>query len=604
MRKLISLFLVLMIPAFGQDDDLFYLTDMVVTATRTDTLSRYIGRPFTVVTALEIEQRRALTIEQALSGVPGLSFAQNGPTGLLAIFSRGSNQYHTKVLIDGVPIQDVSATQVSAQPILSTLNMSDVERIEVVRGSQSLLYGSESIGGAINIITKGGYHSPFKMTLEMGEHGYSRVSASTAMQTGIASFRLGSTFWAWDGVTSIDLDGQRDNDDYENFNFSGDLNLKLSPDMDLSFQGAFTDVNEEFDSAFGGSQNQDSHLQIFHFRTQLERRELLDGLWNVKLGASVMDSQRAYRGPGFFDTAKFAGETYQFDIENEIQITDNQRISAGVFFRDLRAHGDSNMLDESYNVSEYFIQDQIMLTDDWNLTVGGRLTDHDLFGSHFTYQVSTAYVTQDGMKLTASYGTGFRAPSPYELFSLFGDQDLDPEESTSWDVGVIRRVTRKVVAGVSYFENDIKDQIDFIWPQGYLNNSEAHIKGVEVFVDWRPKNTVDVKATYTHLDPKAENGTDLPRRAHDRASLNVNYKPTHRLNLNSDVIYVGDSYDDMANTVDLDSYVLWNLAVSYEVNDNVTVFGKVLNVTDEEYQTVANFKTLGRTVFFGVSIEL
>jgi len=300
MRKLISLFLVLMIPAFGQDDDLFYLTDMVVTATRTDTLSRYIGRPFTVVTALEIEQRRALTIEQALSGVPGLSFAQNGPTGLLAIFSRGSNQYHTKVLIDGVPIQDVSATQVSAQPILSTLNMSDVERIEVVRGSQSLLYGSESIGGAINIITKGGYHSPFKMTLEMGEHGYSRVSASTAMQTGIASFRLGSTFWAWDGVTSIDLDGQRDNDDYENFNFSGDLNLKLSPDMDLSFQGAFTDVNEEFDSAFGGSQNQDSHLQIFHFRTQLERRELLDGFWNVKLGASVMDSQTARIHSPFF----------------------------------------------------------------------------------------------------------------------------------------------------------------------------------------------------------------------------------------------------------------------------------------------------------------
>ena len=267
-------------------------------------------------------------------------------------------------------------------------------------------------------------------------------------------------------------------------------------------------------------------------------------------------------------------------------------------------------LEDDARITGYYIQDQIKLWDRFFTTLGLRLDDHDEFGSEVTYRITAVYLFEDtGTKIKTTYGTGFKAPSLYQLFAPptpwgpIGNPDLEPERSRGFDVGLEQELwDGKVLLGVTRFDNSFRNLIDFDFVVGYVNRSKAKAKGVELFASIQPSEDISIHANYTYTDTQDEStGQRLARRPKDKIGLDVNYRFIENGNANLGIVYTGNRLNSVGGKK-MGGYTVVSLAASYDINEHFQVFGRVENLLDKEYEEVDGFGTPGFSVFGGLKL--
>ncbi len=607
---------------------------IVVTATRVETPAEQVGSSMTVISRLEIEESGQEFVGDLLRHVPGLDVVRGGGPGqTTSVFIRGAKSEQTLVLIDGIEANDpISPGRGFDFAHLSTDN---VERIEVIRGPQSTLYGSDAMGGVINIITRKGTGRPHgSVGAEVGSFDTYRESVELSGSTDMLGYALSLSRYDTNGISAADEDAGNDEDDgYENTTFSGRFTFSPADEFDLDLVLRYTDAESELDN-FGGAFGDDPNylLDTEELFARLQGRlRLLDGRWEQKLGVAFTDYDRRADNdvdpahPSDLVRSKYLGEILKFDWQHDFHLSESNTLTLG--FETEEEKGRSRYYSESMfgpylsvqeereaRTNSAYVQDQWEVIDNLFATLGARVDDHDRFGSETTYRAALAYqIEATGTRLKASYGTGFKAPTLFQLFSDYGNPNLEPEESTGWDLGVEQSLMGdRLTLGATYFKNDFDDLIDYV-PTGftgtYMNVDRAESDGVEVSVKFQATESLSLRANCTHQDTEdRETGRDLLRRPHRKAGIGATYRfPSDRARVGLDVLYVG-SRDDLdfsswpAERVELSSYTLVNLSGSYDVSKCVRLFGRIENLLDDDYQEVRGFGAPGIGFYGGMRL--
>jgi vitamin B12 transporter len=608
------------------------LEPVVVTATRMETPSSEVASSVTVITSEEIENKQKTTVLEVLRSVPALDVVQQGGAGQqTSVFIRGAKSEHTLIMIDGVELNDPITPGRSYD--FAHLTTDNIERIEIIRGPQSTLYGSDAIGGVINIITQKGKGKPaFFVSAEGGSFDTFRESAGGSGGNDLVHYSLGISRLDADGISAASKkDGNREKDGYENTSVSAGFGLTPTENFDVDVTLRHVEAEADVDNG-GGIGQDDPNLtaeakQTF-LRTQA-RLALFDGLWEQTLGFSLSDHERKDHNDTDADhpldllRSSYESQLLQFDWQHNLYLNKANTVTFGLEHE--KEEGKSDYYSESFygpysskfekktaRTTGYYFQDQAKWGDVFFITLGVRLDDHSKFGTETTYRIAPVYIVeQTGTRIRATYGTGFKAPSLYQLYSSFGDRNLDPEKSVGWDIGIEQPILEKrITLSATYFDNDFDDLIDYDYATStYKNVDEAESKGIELAAFFQPVDDLSFRASYTYTDTEDKTTReDLLRRAKNKIGAEVNYRFLERGNVNLGATYVGerDDYDLStwpATRIELDSYTLVNLAASFDVTENVRIFARVDNLLDEDYEEVKGYGTPGIAGYAGAKVS-
>lgn len=601
---------------------------IVVTATRLDTPLREVASSITVITAADIERRGAQWVLDALRDVPGLDIVRTGGPGATgSVFIRGAKSEHTKVLIDGICVNDPISPGGTFD--FAHLNVDDIERIEVLRGPQSVLYGSDAIGGVIHIITRrgagkfGGY-----VKGEGGSFDTYKVSAAAGASVGWLDFYATLTRTDSGGFSSAGEDyGNHERDPYRNTSFSAKVGLTPRENFEIIFVLRATCAASELDDeggAGGDDPNHDSYFRSLAARVE-GRLTLLDDRWEQKIGLSYVEYNRGTHDDPDAGDITLIRSTYRsrrvkFDWQHDLYLHETNTLTIGVEAEQEQGsssyHSDglwgpytSRFRQRSQCTTGIFVQDKISLADSLFVTVGGRIDRHEKFGTVYTWRVAPAYVLRrTGTTFKAAAGTGFKAPTLFQLYSSYGSEDLQPERSFGWELGVRQRLLgRKLAVEATYFRNRFENLIDYDFATSKYNNiGMARSDGVELSAAYEPSERLRFEGSYTFTRTEdAATQDDLFRRARHKFGASVTCRPTDRLELNAGVSFVGGR-DDVDSSVwparraRLAKYVLWRFGASYKLTGHVTVFGRIENAFNEHYEQIKGYGTPGAAVYAGL----
>ena len=593
---------------------------VVVSPTTIPTPIDQIASSVTVITAADIARTQRRTLPEVLDTVPGLNVVQSGGAGgLTSVFMRGTNSNHVKVLVDGIDVSDPSMPNRSFD--FGQFLTADIERVEVLRGPQSGLYGSDAIGGVISITTRKG-EGPIKATasLEGGSFGAFNQSGSVSGSQerfnyafNVAHLRSTST-----PVTPQDLlpaGRARINDHYDNKTVSSRLGFEATESVSLNWVGRYTDAELRYtgdDYAYYPSVPRGvQSTQVLHqFFTRGEAVwSLADGRFKNFFGVAYTDHWRWNQSPGS-DPYVYKGDRIKYDWRGVAQVMPGHTVVMGLDQESERLRNDTINV-ENGNKGGY-VELQSEFAQRIFVVANVRHDDNDSFGGHTTWRVAPAVlVPGTDTKLKASYGTGFKAPSleqlyvDYPAWFFFGNRDLKPEESSGWEAGFEQPIAGDLLRfGVTYFHNDITNLISSTWTT-YVNVDEATTSGIEAFATIAVTSRLKLRGDYTYTKAVDETtGLELLRRPKHKGSVTASWTPIDPLTLSATVLRVGDWIDrDRAGTIarmKAPGYTVVNLAAEYNANRYTTVFGRVDNLFDQRYQNPTGFEKTGIGVFAGV----
>lgn len=588
--------------------------DVVLTPNRMEVQRRQVGGSVTVITSEQIRRTRQRTILEVLRNVRGLSFTQlGGPGRQASVFMRGAASGQTKVMLDGIPLNDPSNP--SRQFDFANFSVDNIERIEVLRGPQSTLYGSDAIGGVINIITKRGDGPPvLRYSSSGGSFGTFDQAANVSGGTDSVYYSVGGSYFQNDGFSAVSPRlGATEEDFFRNGNLSGRFGVILNDNMDLDVVLRYTDAVSGIDGFATDALGVINTAEIFFMRTQA-RLLMLDGRLEQKVGFNLTNYNRG--SPQSLFAPFFDGDTLMFDYQANLSLIDtdcfDNIVTVGVNY--LQEDADTGSLGSrfgQYARSIYF-QDQINLWDRWFTTVGARHDDYSRAGVADTYRVTTRYnlpeFNDEQTAVHASIGTGFRAPSISELFAAapFGNPNLRPEESKGWDVGIEQSLQEgRMLVDVTYFRNNFEDLIVFPAPVFTpVNVDRALATGVEIFALWQITDDTSVTGSYTRTDTEdRQTQRQLLRRPRDKFTLGINHTwLDQKANVSIYMRWISDRLDVGNATVD--EYFVVNASTRYDLSENVNLFARVDNLFDENYEEALGFTTAGISAYGGVEILL
>jgi vitamin B12 transporter len=591
---------------------------IVVTATRIPTPESQVASSITVVSADEIAARQLTSLPDLLKQVPGLNVVQaGGPGGQTSVFMRGTNSNHTKVLVDGIDLSDPS-NPTGAFDFGQFLTQ-DIERVEILRGPQSGLYGADAIGGVINIITKSGEGpAQFNATLEAGSFdtfnqaaGVSGSLDSWHYAANIDHVHAGAT-----PVTPLDLlsPGEQRIDDYDdNLTASTKLGYDLAPGLDLGLVARYTETHLRLtaDSNFvspDATQSENNTRQLYTRATG--HWVAFAGAFEETLGVAYSNLKSSDLSPDGSRSDLF-GERVKADWQGNIRLATGEKLVLGAEHQrdEIRLPIIANT-----NVDSGYAE----LQSEWGAalfdTLSVRYDDNDRFGGKVTYRVAPAYVlAATGTKLKATLGTGFKPPTLDQLFQsfpafgFFANPNLRPESSVGWDLGFEQSLgAYSAQFGVTYFHNSIKnliaDTVDFTT---YTNIGRAVTDGVESFIAFRPFSSVNVRLDYTYTQATDEIlHWELLRRPKHKVDLNMGWQASRRLNLNATLLgtssWVDGNRDFSIQRLTAPGFVTANLAASVDVTDHWSVYGRISNLFDHHYENPIGFLQPSRGAYAGI----
>ena len=613
--------------------------EVIVTASPVGIPEREVGSAISVITGEQIRERQARYVLDVLRDVPGIAVSQSGPPGSFAqVRIRGAESNQTLVLIDGVRANDPANGD---EFNFAHLIADDIERIEVLRGPQSAIYGSESLGGVISIITRrgqrgvqaGGYAETGSFNTVNG-NAYVRgagdaydfaLSASQRDSQGTNSSRFGS-----------------ETDGYRNRTFNATGALRPSTNVEVNAIERYVESTTRFDTQdfssptsppFGFVIDSADTTRAYQYYGRVEGRlKTYDGRWTHRIGGEVTNS-RSTNETANVSNSMNEGHRERYDYLTTVQIDQDgsmrprHTVSLGVdrtdetfFSRNAFAVNDASN-DRTGVLAEY----RLALFDRLFLSAGARHDDNRMFDDADTWRLTAAYLLSGtGVRLHGSYGKGIKNPSFFELFGFFvgfvGNPDLKPETSRGYDLGAEYSWSRGKI-DVTYFHADLQDEIVTVFaPISTTVNQtgESRRSGVEIQGSARLTDAWSLSGNYTYLDatePGAIGGprVDELRRPRNIAGASLNYAfADRRGNVNLTVRYNGEQLDNALfdpvtfapTRVALGSYTLVNLAASYEMARNVTLFGRIENLLDERYEEVFSYRSPRLGAFVGLRLQM
>lgn len=596
--------------------------EIVVSATRLPTPEDESPASVTVIAAREMEIKQIRRVADALRQVPGLSIAQTGTPGqLTSLFTRGLGSDQTQVLLDGIPINQGLAGLFN----FADLTTDNIDRIEIVRGPQSTLYGPRALAGVVQIFTKHGSGPPTaQFSAEAG-------SFSTFRETFTSSGSIEKFDYSI-GLSRLDTENDRPNNQYR-LN-TGIANVGWSPNEQLRISSLFT-----YQLADAGSPNSILTPRPFD-NLETERWLVAPHLdfkpvewWEHKLIVSY-DEERQVNDPnfdGFLPGTTFVGPTralferFTVDYQNDLKPSSWLTLTSGFFYSQVDAGQERPFISQDFGpqptfISDYteetalFLQASVTPLEGLNLVAGGRYDHFNQFGGIWTYRFAGSYlIPQTNTRLHASVATGFSPPSSQD--KIFGNNlRLDPIENLGWDAGIEQRFWNgRVVMGATYFHNDLSNVIGIDENFRTLNLGSAITKGAETEIRVTPLPDLTFAAAYTYLDTEKTSSLDiaqpegarLPRRPRNEVYVSASYLWCKKLRTTIEAKFVNarEELNFGGPNFDIEDYTIVNLAAEYEVNSNMSVFARIENLGNEQYAEVFGFPALGRAAYGGFKVK-
>nr|WP_319388806.1 TonB-dependent receptor [uncultured Cohaesibacter sp.] len=600
--------------AYAEDLD---LGEVVISAGLNPVDEEKVGRSYTVVTSKELESRHVNSVAEALRLVPGVSVGRSGSAGALTeVRIRGGESRHVLVLIDGI---EASAIALGAYDF-SSLETVGIDRIEVLRGPQSALYGAHAMSGVINIITKKGERNSkpkFTVKQEVGTELSSLTSAEVRGGQERFDYAFSGAFHYTDGINAVLTGSEKDAN--RNITLNGKVNADLTDDLKVDASLRYVDKNSDIDGStwdpststsvevddpynyantqeFFGSLGLTHSLWDGHFVQKARARyssSTQRGFDGYKYGSDSDKLSLDYQGTVFFDTPSLANAkhsltgavSWQTESYTDPYSTDPER------------KRDTTGLAVDYT-GEFW--------DNLFLGAGARYDIFEDFDDTATYNVNAAYVFEGtGTRLHSSVGTGTAIPSYYQTYNaVYGNAGLTPEKTFGWDAGIEQSLFNdRFKVDVTYFNQRLTDEIVFSSvTYKYANETGVSKRqGVEVSASAKLTDNLTVDASYTYTDSKTPSGAQESRRPKHSGTLKLSQA---FLDGKAHAFVDSSIFADRTDTyVALDDYILVNVGADYQINDKIQVYGRIENLFDENYQEVAGYNTAGITGYLGLKAD-
>jgi vitamin B12 transporter len=584
--------------------------DTVLSPNRNPTPASQSGSSISVITREQIERSGQNTVAEVLRGQLGVDVVrQGGPGGLTSVFLRGGNSGHTKVLLDGISLNDPSSASRAFD--FSNLTVDNIERIEVLRGPQSMVYGSDAIGGVVNIITKRGEGPLTVRATGMGgsfNTGQTGVNISGGGEQ--AYYSLSGSFLSTGGISAASArNGNTEHDSYNNGTVSGRLGYNVGETWNVDYVFRYVDAAAEIDDFdFFSGLPIDNLIRKNLTKNFVNRVQLtnwaVDGLVQQKVGFNLNNVDRRDTDPGFFIPPLFHGQTREVDYQASALLAETNTLSAGANY--LAEDGESTFNPRvSQDVKGIWVQDAFQIGPSWFNTAGLRWDDTSRAGTAQTYRFTSLYrLDEIGTAFHGSLGTGFRQPALAENLFAFGNPNLRPETSKGWDVGARQQLWGEALYfDATYFRNDFRDLIVFDFNTFSLENvGRARSSGVELTLNSLLTQQLWMNAGYTFDDTlNVDTGSLLLRRPRHKMLLSfTRTSPDSRSAVTLSTIYVGQRLDTGNRT--LDQYMLLNLSGTFQATERVQLVARLDNITNTYYEEVRGFGTPGFGAYGGLNV--
>jgi len=605
------------------------IQEVMVSASLVPIAANKSANAITVIDREQLRNRAALSVSDLLRDVPGLAVSRSGVQGSQTqIRARGAEANHLLVLIDGVEANDPSQSDELNWGVLAA---DDIERIEVIRGPQSSMRGSDAMAGVVNIITRSA-SAPFSAA------AFTEVGSFSTKRSG---FNLGAKKDNFDirlGVSDTQTEGENisrtgdEKDGYENTSINLKAGLQLSDELRISVAARHSDGMNEFDADndFDGFiEDQDA---VSEFRNSTMRLQgdysSADGRWQHKLMVAQSNNDNEAFADGTLGNVTASTKDQIQYIGSLFWNNGAQRLSflAEREEEDYKQRGPLNWgldpnQDRERDTDSFALELRTDISDDLSFAASGRYDDNSEFDSASTFRVEAIYQLNDGLRLRSAYGTAVKNPTFTERFGFYtnfiGNPNLEPEESSSWELGMDKQMG-ELSLSATLFDTELESEIDgFVYdPATFAYTSgnkegKSQRQGVEFTASVNMSDNLVINAAYTYTDSVEADGVggykDEIRRARHTGSLNLAWQAMDNLQINTNAQYSGSQTDTYfppwptpSQTVTMDDYRLININANYSASDKLDIYLRLDNLLDDDYEEVFGYQTLG----FGASLGL
>ena len=575
------------------------IENITIRSTRIPAGAKDIGSSLYIISEDQIKARGFKDAIDAISSAPGVTSKQNGSFGGVGtIRIRGASSSQTLVLVDGVPVNDSSSPAGGYN--FEYLNTSNIQSIEVLKGSQSTLWGSDAIGGVINIYTKQPESTSFGASAEIGSFGLKRGSADINFAGSNSRFRVSTSKTSVDGISKADeKDGNSEDDGFESESYS----MSGSIDLDsLILKGSlsYMESQVEYDS-YGfatGVQDGDERSNTDEFIGSISAIfDLFDDKLQNSIFISQSDINRDYYSNGSFSFGA-EGKRELIRYQGNIEVNEFNKVAFGLESEESKVDVDESTIDGSFLLYEFRPNSKIIIS------TGIRNDDHEGFGSKTTRRISGTFKPSDNLIIRSSWGEGFKVPTIFQSTyfccgATSANSSIRPETSTSYDFGFelfFNEMNSNF--SITYFDQDINDQINFSFGVGgYENIDKVNSEGFEIALDYQISKLMSLYLNYSYIDSVDGNGSSLFYVAKDSGEAGLIYEPNNSYSGSIIARYNGSESSSYGK---IDSWIRFDVNGSYKLSGTNELYFRIENLLDEEYQQIFGYGTPERSGFIGL----
>ena len=575
------------------------IENITIRSTRIPAGAKDIGSSLYIISEDQIKARGFKDAIDAISSAPGVTSKQNGSFGGVGtIRIRGASSSQTLVLVDGVPVNDSSSPAGGYN--FEYLNTSNIQSIEVLKGSQSTLWGSDAIGGVINIYTKQPESTSFGASAEIGSFGLKRGSADINFAGSNSRFRVSTSKTSVDGISKADeKDGNSEDDGFESESYS----MSGSIDLDsLILKGSlsYMESQVEYDS-YGfatGVQDGDERSNTDEFIGSISAFfDLFDDKLQNSIFISQSDINRDYYSNGSFSFGA-EGKRELIRYQGNIEVNEFNKIAFGLESEESKVDVDESTIDGSFLLYEFRPNSKI------TISTGIRNDDHEGFGSKTTRRISGTFKPSDNLIIRSSWGEGFKVPTIFQSTyfccgATSANSSIRPETSTSYDFGFelfFNEMNSNF--SITYFDQDINDQINFSFGVGgYENIDKVNSEGFEIALDYQISKLMSLYLNYSYIDSVDGNGSSLFYVAKDSGEAGLIYEPNNSFSGSIIARYNGSESSSYGK---IDSWIRFDVNGSYKLSGTNELYFRIENLLDEEYQQIFGYGTPERSGIIGL----
>jgi vitamin B12 transporter len=615
------------------------LDDVVVTATKSPKKLSETGKVLTVITKEQLQQSSSHSIGEILNQQTGLIVV--GSTTTLgsnqSVYMRGAGSGNTLILIDGVPVYDASG--ISSEFDINYININQVERIEILKGAQSTLYGSDAVAGVINIITKKNTYKPLAGFADVSAGSFGTINTAAGINGRLKNFQYvaGGSYVHTNGISSAyDSTGKAnfDKDGFNGYNLNASAGYNISPHFNLRAfaqynqykagidAGAYTDDkdynlnNKNAIAGLTGDLSMGNNRLVFNYQYNYIDRSFIDDSTDV---------------PGFaiYQRGSYKSYSHFAEVYNNSTISKHAELLVGADYRnnatsqsylEISSYGpyqDSLGKDSAHTTqgslyASFFIKD----ISGFNAEIGGRINNHSLYGWNETYSINPSFNINTHWKLFVNVASAYHVPSLYQLYSEYGNKDLKPEKSQTYEGGV-QFTSGKMQARVVYFKRDIKDVIIFYtdpvtYAGYYANADKQNDNGVEAELSFSPLKSLNFNANYTYVDGEVttqSSGKDtsyfnLYRRPHNVFNFSANWQK-NKLTVSAKLHATSYFYEAVyaSSPRKFDGYYTIDLYAEYKPVKDLGIFVDARNITDQQYFELPGYNSKRFNIMAGLHVN-